>query len=107
MVNFPSGYLESKLYARALQRWADAARKAATVDLATLRRQRSRARLLRANWIVLFTAQKTASPCRRLAPAAFRNRITPIGHGDPNFGAGRLPRRGCRRSKPNRHWARK
>jgi len=48
MVNFPSGYLESKLYARALQRWADAVRKAATVDLATLRRQRSRARLLRA-----------------------------------------------------------
>ena len=47
MVNFPSGYLESKLYARALQRWADTARKAATVDLATLRRQRSRARLLR------------------------------------------------------------
>ena len=36
MVNFPSGYLESKLYARALQRWADTARKAATVDLATL-----------------------------------------------------------------------
>ena len=48
MVNFPSGYLENKLYARALQRWASAARKAATVDLATLRRQRSRARLLRA-----------------------------------------------------------
>lgn len=47
MVNFPSGYLEGKLYARALQRWTRAARKAATVDLATLRHQRGRARLLR------------------------------------------------------------
>ncbi|MFG6581908.1 DUF6478 family protein [Sulfitobacter sp. 1A12779] len=48
MVNFRSGYLEGKLFARALQRWAVAARKAATADPATLRRQRSRARLLRA-----------------------------------------------------------
>ncbi|MFG6517336.1 DUF6478 family protein [Sulfitobacter sp. 1A13496] len=48
MVNFRSGYLEGKLFSRALQRWAVAARKAATADLATLRRQRSRARLLRA-----------------------------------------------------------
>lgn len=48
MVNFRSGYLEGRFYARALQRWARAARKAASVDLATLRRQRSRARLLRA-----------------------------------------------------------
>ena len=57
--------------------------------------------------IALGIKQKTASPCPRSAPAAFRNRITPIGHGDPNFGAARLPRRGCRRSKPNPHWARK
>ncbi|MFG6558890.1 DUF6478 family protein [Sulfitobacter sp. 1A15299] len=48
MVNFRRGYLDGKLFARALQRWAVAARTAATADLATLRRQRSRARLLRA-----------------------------------------------------------
>ncbi|KKK68012.1 hypothetical protein LCGC14_2948350, partial [marine sediment metagenome] len=41
MINFRSGYLEGKLYARALHRWAQAARKAATADLATLRRQRN------------------------------------------------------------------
>ena len=49
MINFRSGYLEGKLYARALHRWAQAARKAAMADLATLRRQRNRARLLRAH----------------------------------------------------------
>ncbi|NUH66729.1 hypothetical protein HTT03_15715 [Sulfitobacter sp. S0837] len=48
MVKFNSGILEGKLYARAVQRWARAARRASLADLATLRRQRTRARLLRA-----------------------------------------------------------
>jgi len=48
MVNFGSGFLEGRLYARAVQRWARAARRAARADLSTLRRQRTRARLLRA-----------------------------------------------------------
>lgn len=48
MANFSGGFLEGRLYARAVQRWARAARRAASADLATLRRQRTRARLLRA-----------------------------------------------------------
>ncbi len=48
MVKFNSGILEGRLYARAVQRWARAARRASLADLATLRRQRTRARLLRA-----------------------------------------------------------
>ncbi len=40
-------FLDSKIYSRNILRWARAARMAATVELATLRRQRSRARLLK------------------------------------------------------------
>lgn len=49
MVNFGTGFLEGRLYARAVRRWARAARQAARADIAVLRRQRSRARLLRAH----------------------------------------------------------
>ena len=48
MAIISGGFLEGRLYARAVQRWARAARKAALADLPTLRRQRTRARLLRA-----------------------------------------------------------
>ncbi|AXI40885.1 DUF6478 family protein [Sulfitobacter sp. SK011] len=40
-------FLDGKIYARNIQRWARAARMAATTDLSLLRRQRSRARLLK------------------------------------------------------------
>lgn len=42
-------FLDGKVHARTVMRWARAARQAATVDLPVLRRQRSRARLLRSH----------------------------------------------------------
>ena len=40
-------FLDGKIYSRNIQRWARAARMAATTELPLLRRQRSRARLLK------------------------------------------------------------
>jgi hypothetical protein len=42
-------FLGSKIYARGLMRWAQAARDAATADLPSLRRQRSKARVLKSH----------------------------------------------------------
>ena len=42
-------FLEGRVHARTIMRWARAARQAATADLLTLRRQRNRARVLRSH----------------------------------------------------------
>ncbi|SFD86723.1 hypothetical protein SAMN04488523_103151 [Sulfitobacter brevis] len=47
MSKFGESFLDGKLYASQIRRWAIAARKAGTTDLPALRRQRSRARQLK------------------------------------------------------------
>jgi hypothetical protein len=49
MSKFGFSFLDGKVYSRNILRWARAARQADTADLTTLRRQRSRARLLKAH----------------------------------------------------------
>ena len=49
MFPFKIGLLDRRLYALHLRRWAQAAGRAASADLATLRRQRIRARYLKAH----------------------------------------------------------